>query len=84
MVIMAFILIISVVIAKTQFATDLCALCMRALGAWYSAPLGSPVLLNNNITFQEKTEGFFFFPWINGLPSENFQEAHLILTHHTL
>lgn len=44
MVIMAFILVISVAIDKTQFATDLSALCMRALGAWYSALLGSPVL----------------------------------------
>lgn len=86
---MAFILVISVAIVKTQFATNLCALGMRALEAWYSALLGSPVLLNSNLTFQEKAEGFFLFfsPRINGFPlnmSANFQEALLILTHHGL
>lgn len=58
---MAFILVISVAIVKTQFATNLCALGMRALEAWYSALLGSPILLNSNLTFQEKAEGFFLF-----------------------
>lgn len=69
MVIMAFILVMSVATAETQFATDPCALVMRALGAWYPALLGSPVLLNSNITFQEKTKGFFFFPSQNKWPS---------------
>lgn len=60
MVIMAFILVISVAIAKTQFAIVPSASCMRALGVWYSTLLGSPMVLNDKITFREKTEGFFF------------------------
>lgn len=62
MVIMAFILVVTMAVAKTQFAIALPALCMRALGVWYSALLGSTMVLNDKITFQENTEGFFFSP----------------------
>lgn len=62
MVIMAFFLVSSVAVAKTQFAIVLSALCMRALGVWYSTLLGSPMVLNDKIIFQEKNERFFFSP----------------------
>lgn len=62
MIIVAFILVFSVVIVKIKFAITLSASCVRALGVWYSASLGSLMVLNDKTTFQEKTEGFFFPP----------------------
>lgn len=60
MAIIVFILDISVAVVETQFAITLSALCMRALRVWYSALLGSPMILNDKIIFQEKPECFFF------------------------
>jgi len=60
-IIVAFILVISVFVTKTKFAIALSASCLRALGVWYSGLLGSPMVLNDKITLQEKMECFFFF-----------------------